>query len=72
MEVLTTGQLAGAALDVFESKPQALKEFFNMENMIVTPHIGAYTNETLRRMDEACISALSSALQNNKKEEPTH
>ena len=72
MEVLTTGQLAGAALDVFENKPPTLKNLFMMENVVVTPHIGAYTNETLRRMDEACISALSSALQNNKKKEPTH
>jgi D-3-phosphoglycerate dehydrogenase len=72
MEALTTEQLAGAALDVFESEPPALKELFKMENVVVTPHIGAYTNETLRQMDEACISALSSALQDNKKKEPTH
>jgi D-3-phosphoglycerate dehydrogenase len=72
IEVLTTGQLAGAALDVFEKEPSALKDLFMMENVIVTPHIGAYTNETLRRMDEACISALSSALQNDEKKETTH
>jgi len=70
MEELSAGQLAGAALDVFASEPQTLKELFNMENVVVTPHIGAYTNETLRRMDETCISALSDALRNNEKKEP--
>jgi len=69
---LAAGQIAGAALDVFESEPPALKELFKMENVVVTPHIGAYTNETLRRMDKACISALSSALQYNKKKESKH
>jgi len=72
IEVLAAGQIAGAALDVFENEPPALKDLFKMENVVVTPHIGAYTNETLRRMDEACISALSSALQDNEKKEITH
>jgi phosphoglycerate dehydrogenase-like enzyme len=72
IEVLAAGQIAGAALDVFENEASALKDLFMMENVVVTPHIGAYTNETLRRMDEACISALSSALQNDEKKETTH
>jgi len=71
IKVLAAGQIAGAALDVFEHEPPALKDLFKMENVVVTPHIGAYTNETLRRMDEACISALSGALQNDGKKEAT-
>jgi len=72
IEALTTAKLAGAALDVFESEPPSLKKLLKMENVVVTPHIGAYTNETLRRMDKACVSALSSALQYNKKKESKH
>jgi D-3-phosphoglycerate dehydrogenase len=71
IEVLAAGQIAGAALDVFENEPPALKDLFKMEYVVVTPHIGAHTNETLRRMDEACISALSIALQDDKKKEIT-
>ena len=40
-----TGQVAGAALDVFEEEPAKRILLFGMENVICTPHLGASTTE---------------------------
>lgn len=43
-EALTQKKIAGAALDVFSVEPPAHSPFFELENCIVTPHMGAYTD----------------------------
>jgi D-3-phosphoglycerate dehydrogenase len=42
---LDSGQVAGAALDVFEEEPAKESFFFGMENVVCTPHLGAATEE---------------------------
>lgn len=42
---LESGQVAGAALDVFEEEPAKSNALFGMENVVCTPHLGASTNE---------------------------
>ncbi len=42
---LESGQVAGAALDVFESEPAKENALFGLDNVICTPHLGASTLE---------------------------
>lgn len=65
-EKLLSGNLAGAALDVFEVEPPVDKEFALLENVLVTPHIGGSTEEAILAMGMAAINGLDNA--NNPQE----
>ena len=42
---LKAGQVAGAAIDVFEEEPTKNMELVGLDNVICTPHLGASTDE---------------------------
>jgi len=44
-DALKSGQVAGAALDVFETEPANEHRLFGLENVVCTPHLGASTSE---------------------------
>ncbi len=50
--------IAGAALDVFENEPSPNREFLNIDNVLLTPHIGSATSETRQLMTNLAIDNL--------------
>ncbi|MHA1734250.1 MAG: hydroxyacid dehydrogenase [Promethearchaeota archaeon] len=46
VEALESGEIAGAALDVFYDEPTKNEALFKLENAVLTPHIGSSTRET--------------------------
>ena len=54
-------RIAGAALDVFEVEPPIDKELLTMDNVLITPHIGASTEEAILAMGVAAIDGLDNA-----------
>ncbi len=47
---LESGQVAGAALDVFEVEPAKENALFGLPNLVCTPHLGASTSEAQEKV----------------------
>ena len=51
-EVLSNGEIAGAAFDVFEKEPPTDNKLLTLDNFFCTPHIGASTKEGQARVGD--------------------
>lgn len=59
---LQKGQLAGAALDVYEHEPQVPAALKSLPNVVLAPHLGSATVETRRAMGFCCLDNIQAAL----------
>jgi len=55
---LQSGQLSGAAFDVFSCEPPEDIDLIKLANFLVTPHIGGSTDEAILAMGRAAIAGL--------------
>ena len=61
-QALTEGTLGGAALDVFASEPTTDSPLFTLPNVVVTPHLGASTQQAQDKAGVMVAEAVELAL----------
>lgn len=63
LDALNQGEIAGAALDVYEAEPEVDDAFKKLDNVILTPHIGNASVEARDAMGEIVANNAVAALQ---------
>jgi D-3-phosphoglycerate dehydrogenase / 2-oxoglutarate reductase len=62
-EALRDGRIAGAGLDVFSAEPMTDSPLFTLDNVVVTPHLGASTAEAQDKAGQTIAEQVVLALQ---------
>jgi D-3-phosphoglycerate dehydrogenase / 2-oxoglutarate reductase len=65
LHALNEKQISGAALDVRSQEPPSDNELAKLSNVILTPHIGAFTHEAQERVVAAVCSDVTAILAGN-------
>ena len=66
---LNTGKIAGAAFDCFVDEPLTGSPLLGLDNIVVTPHIGAHTKESIERVG---VVAAQNVINSLKGQEPLY
>src|SRR5262245_31087250 len=61
-EAIRSGQVAGAAIDVFAEEPTTDSPLFELDQVVVTPHLGASTEEAQDKAGDTIAEQVSLAL----------
>lgn len=61
-EAVRSGQIAGAALDVFDVEPCTESPLFELDSVVVTPHLGASTREAQDKAGDTIADMVQLAL----------
>ena len=59
---IRSGRVAGAALDVFDKEPTTESPLFELDSVVVTPHLGASTREAQDKAGETIAEQVQLAL----------
>jgi len=66
IKVLKEKKIAGAALDVFYDEPEINPDLIELDNVVLTPHLGSASLETRTKMAIIAAENLVDALKGNK------
>lgn len=69
LDALKSGQLAGAALDVYEAEPNVDDDFKALDNVILTPHVG---NATVEARDAMATIVANNAVRVDQGADPLY
>ena len=62
VDALVEGRIAGAALDVYEHEPEVSAGLLELENVVLSPHLGSSTHAAREAMGMLCADALEAVL----------
>lgn len=62
-EAIRSGTVAGAALDVFDTEPCTESPLFELDSVVVTPHLGASTEEAQDKAGDTIADMVELALE---------
>jgi len=62
MQALGTGVIAGAGLDVFENEPNISPKWFELDNVVLTPHVAGSTLEASRQQQAGILRSIEAHL----------
>ena len=71
-EALKSGHLGGAALDVRSKEPPQAGELETLPNVLLTPHIAAFTTEAQTRVTEAICDDVERVLDGKRAQNPVN
>ncbi|CCH58331.1 hypothetical protein TBLA_0A05380 [Henningerozyma blattae CBS 6284] len=66
IEALKSGKVRTAGLDVFEFEPEVPSELIKMPQVLDLPHMGTYTVEAVKGIEEKCICNVVSYLETGR------
>lgn len=72
VDALNAGTIAGAALDVFEFEPDVHPGLLELENVLLTPHIGGGTRESRRAARHLCAQNIAAVIQGKRPVTPVN
>jgi lactate dehydrogenase-like 2-hydroxyacid dehydrogenase len=55
VDLLLSGELGGAALDVYEKEPEVPEALMDLPNVLLLPHVGSATFETRTAMAQLVV-----------------
>ncbi|GAM88474.1 hypothetical protein ANO11243_065070 [Dothideomycetidae sp. 11243] len=70
VKALDLGKVAGAGLDVYEHEPEVHPGLVDNPNVLLLPHMGTWSCETIAKMEELCIANVRSAIEQGKLSTP--